>query len=213
MISWLFSSLREVFASMRARNADAEVGYTLYTREKGPICYEFRLFPWSWNNISRESFYRQLFSSFIRWYWQSARRYEADQASVGLQLPPRRPLTQLTESNTAEFSRDLDERDINGDMRSIVLFGVDPQACPGSSLQVWLKDALKEFLEHEQGPLWLVIVQIGDCNQEQIFVTHAPPAPVQALLRVWGVADRPPRWVRRYRALGVAQLEYLRSLD
>ncbi|MEM4302173.1 MAG: hypothetical protein QW570_08740 [Candidatus Caldarchaeum sp.] len=116
-------------------------------------------------------------------------------------------MTQLTEWKVNEFSRDLEERDISGDMRSIELFGVDPRASPEPSLEMWLRDILKQFLEREQGPLWLVAVQIGDCNREQVFVTHRPPEPVQTLLRAWGVGDRRPERVRRYSALGVVKLE------
>ncbi|MCS7168930.1 MAG: hypothetical protein NZ914_15045 [Gemmatales bacterium] len=186
------------------------VQYTLYTRERGPICYEFKLFPWC---RLRERFFRQLFGSSLRWYWESARGCDPEPASVELGLPEKRPLTLLTEATTQEFVKDLEERDLDDDMRCIVLYGVDPQASPGASLASWMRAALQEFLQQESGPLWLVAVQIGDLNYELVFVPHEPAPPVRELLRVWGVWDTPPYRVRRYRSLGVAQLEYMRPPD
>jgi hypothetical protein len=206
-MGWLLSNLKKLLGSLGCRGTEkTRVGieYTLYTREKGPICYSFPLFPW---RTSRDTFFQQLFTSSLRWFWESARGYDPSPASAGLGLPKKRALTALTESNTNEFIRDLEERDLNDDMRFIALYGVDPKACPGSSLRVWLHDALQDFLRWEQGPLWLVVIQVGDCNDELVFVTHTPPAPVQTLLQAWRVADRAPRWVRPYRALGVVKLE------
>lgn len=182
----------------------AEMEYTLYTRDKGPICYEFALFPWY---TSGEQFLQQVLHSFLRWYWESSRRYDPNPVFAQLGLPARRGLTPLTKASTEEFMRDLKERDLNEDMRFIALYGVDPTSSPSSSITVWLHDAIEDFLRNEQGPLWLVAIQTGDCNYEQVYVTHEPPAPVQELLRAWGVADKQPRWVRRYRSLGVAKLE------
>lgn len=204
---WLLSYLKKVLGSIGCRlpgDTGAGSEYTLYTREKGPICYEIRLFCW---DAPAERFLEQVLRSSVRWYWESSRRYEPNAVSAQLGLPANRGVTLLTEASADEFMQDLKERDVSGDMRFIVLYGLDPAVSPSSQVTVWLHDALQEFLRKEQGPLWMVIIQIGDCNYEQVFVTHAPPAPILELLRAWGIADRPPRWVRRYRALGVAKLE------
>lgn len=204
---WLITYLRKLLGSFGYRGTKKTgpgMEYTLYTREKGPICYEFPLFPW---DSPGESFLQQLLHSSLSWYWESERRYDPDPTSAELGLPATRYLTPLTEVSADEFMRDLKERDLNGDMRFIALYGTDPRASPSSTICVWLHEAIEDFLRDEQGPLWLVAIQIGDCNYELVYVTHTPPAPVQELLRAWGVGDRQPRWVRRYRSLGVAKLE------
>ncbi len=209
-MEWLLSYLRKFMGGFRCRETEksgARNECTLYTREKGPICYEFALFPWY---TPGEQFLQQLFCSSLRWYWESSRRYDPDPEYAQLGLPATRGLTPLMEASADEFMRDLKERDLNGDMRFIALYGLDPTASPSTSITVWLHEVIGEFLRNEQGPLWLVAIQIGDCDYEQIFVTHAPPAPVQELLRAWGVVDKPPHRVRPYRALGVAKLEAYR---
>jgi hypothetical protein len=185
-------------------HSGAEKEYTLYTRTQGPLCYELPLFCWQ---VPSDTFFEQLFGSSLQWYWESARRYDSSPTTSALGLPATRPLTPLTETNTDEFKKDLQERDLNDDMRFIGLYGVDPNVRPDSPLSAWLHKALQEFMRFEQGPLWIVVIQIGDCNEELVYTTHTPPDPVLGLLRVWGVEGKAPRRVLPYHRLWLAKLE------
>lgn len=204
-MNWL-SFLRKILCprSVEPYPAEGEMEYTLYTRTHGPICYELPLFRWE---VPSDTFFKQLLGSSIHWYWKSARRYDPSPTSAGLGLPAERPLTHLTQANVDEFKKDLQERDLNDDMRFIALYGVDPNVHPCSPLSTWLHKALQEFMRFEQGPLWIVVIQIGDCNEELVYTTHTPPDPVLALLRVWGVEGKAPRRVLPYHRLWLAKLE------
>jgi len=210
-MGWLLSKLKKFLEHLKCE-PELE-GYTLYTREKGPICYQIHLFLCNGSAYPSfpQLFTQQLLSSGLRWYWESNRRWDPAPEYAGLGLPKVRDLTALTEATADEFARDLQEHDLDGDMRNIVLYGIDPSACPGSEFHTWLRNAFQEFLTNEQGPLWLVVYKMGDDLCGQVFVTHTPPPPVQALLQAWGVLGTKPRRVCPYRWLGVAMLEYLVS--
>lgn len=116
-MSRFFEKAMAFFRCKRLHQSETGLEYTLYTREKGVICYEFPLFPRPWRSSHDvflqqcDTFLQHLLRSGVRWYWESARQYDPAPEYAALGLPAMRPVTVLTEANLEEFARDLEELD------------------------------------------------------------------------------------------------------
>jgi len=181
----------------------------LYSRERGPVCYEIPLFGEEHTLGERT---RQLLSSGLDWHWVSARARAADGPSERPSLPETRELTPLTPESVASLVADLKERDIDGYGRTVLLAGAEP-ARPDAAPAAAFEEALRAFSERGDGPVRIVVVQIGDSPAEHVFVPHQPPAQVVQLLRSWRILPNAPGKIRPYDELRLASLESaLRSM-
>ncbi len=162
-----------------------------FTREAGPICYELPVFGDPAAGVAR------LTGSPFVWYWESARRERpAPFAS--------RRLERLDES-AARLLEALAHRDADELGLFVAAYGVHADAAPVRDAAT-ITDHLRDFAAARQGPLEVVIVQLGDAPEEHLFVDRHPSPAAGELLRRLGADERPWRDVP-YRRLGLAALE------
>jgi hypothetical protein len=182
-----------------------------YLRDKGVICYELPLLFVPEKGGFQTRVVSELIASGMDWFWTSEQTSPVSEHSLVRDLPPIRPLTQLSESNQGELVRDFGERNVDGYGRHIVLIGVDS----GSDNMVRegsrFREALRTFDTEETGPIRMIILQENDGNENEVYVPHAPTASVAALIRGWGVNPVAIGWwhKRKYNRLGVIQLQRL----
>jgi hypothetical protein len=182
---------------------------TLYVRDHGVICVEASILG---SDAAIAELPRQLLSSGMAWYWESARREAPREDHVSLGLPDERSLTALTDQSGALLVADLRERDRDGYGRSLALFGLDAEhRAAGGSREGW-RAVLREFATHETGPVRIVLVQPGDANEDYVFVPHVPAAATRVLLERWSIQPDAAHDRRPYRRLGIMQLEGLSFL-
>lgn len=182
----------------------------VYIRNRGPICYEVPLFD---NHALLAELPRQLLSSDLSWCWESMRLGPMASTSDVPDLPPKRPVTQLTLGNAASLIGDFRERNIDGYGRFVAIFGVDPDTVVTLLDEARLRSALYNYSTQEEGPIRIVLIQIGDQINDYIFVPHRPIEPVSRLLETWGIHPAAVYKTRRYKKLGVVTLESLYGLS
>jgi hypothetical protein len=107
-------------------------------------------------------------------------------------------MTQLTAENTALLQNDLRERNIDDYGRAIGIFGVDSTAVSTLLDEAGFRTALQAFSGREEGPIRIVILQIGDHPSDHIFVPHEPCERVKRLLEAWSIGPKTVRQTRRY---------------
>ncbi len=182
-----------------------------YLRDKGVICYEFPLLFVPGKGGFQTRVASELIASGMDWYWTSEQTSPVSERSLVHDLPPIRPLTQLSASNQGELVRDFGERNVNGYCRHIVLIGVDSDSENIVHEGSRLREALRIFDTEETGPIRMLIFQENDGNENEVYVPHAPIASVASLIRSWGVNPIAIGWwhKRKYNRLGVIQLERL----
>ena len=151
-----------------------------------------------------------LFRVELSWLWQSKRVRTV--APGGPQLPEKRSPTLLDEHSASVFLEDALERDVDGYGRFLAVFGVDTNAVPSITDESSLKAALTQFSRTEEGPIRIVIVQIGDSVLEHIFVPHKRIGPVERLFEAWGINESAINWKLSYKTLFLARLESLFKL-
>lgn len=175
----------------------------MYSRPKGAVAYEIHVTP---NREAVIDLSTGLLSSYLRCYWASARSRSLNADSKFVNRAEQTSLTELTVSTKKVFVDDFLERDVDGYGRSAFVLGTDQ----GQSFITMdgLKKALERFADHEEGPIRVVIIQVGD-SPEYVFVPHEPTESVARLLRNWGV-DSPNKITKRpYERLHLVKLESL----
>lgn len=167
----------------------------LYTRKDRPICYET---PVLGKETQISALPGQLLSSGLGWCWESERTdgVASDWAHLG--LPDKRQMTELTAENTALLQNDLRERNVDDYGRAIGIFGGDPEAISTLLDEATFRAALAAFSHREEGPIRIVIVQIGDSPVDDIFVPNQPCERVRKLLETWNIGPHTVRKTRRY---------------
>lgn len=180
---------------------------TRYVRDAGVICYELPVFRGL--EAGETTVVQQLLTRGLHWCWESCRRAEAANVEVVGDLPEKRALTELTTETSATLLADLQEVDTEHDLRFVAVFGVDPGTLGMvmDPYQFHLRQALEHFVRFQQGPIRVVLIQIGDKNEDYVFVPHEPLEPVKKLLEAWGIVPEAAVKNRRYFSLGVASLE------
>ncbi len=152
----------------------------VYLRDKGPICYGV---PVLHRSPPLSGLKTELLTFGLAWFWRSW----GDPRWVYTipDLPIHRELTPLDAATWPLLAADiLTETPIDVAGRHIELFAVAPDAREQARDAAGLRNALLQFAQ-EQGPLQLVIVQLGDQANELVFVRHDPMAPVRKLLQTW----------------------------
>ncbi len=182
---------------------------TAYLRDRGVICYEAPLFD---DQRLLAGIPQQLLSTGLDWYWESARTAEAGDSSQVRNLPPTRPLTQLTHDSVTSLHADLRDRDVDGYGRFVAIVGVDPDTTRSPLDHARLRTALEAFIEREEGPIRIVVCQIGDTPRDYIFAPHDPIEPVRGLLEGWQVIPSAIRKTYPYEKLRTVKLESLFDL-
>lgn len=186
-----------------------------YVREYGPICYEAHVFLAASHGIKvfldlavRVQLLEELLSSGLAWCWKSGRSDPNASSPQSPGRPAYRPMTQLTPNNLPSFTADLEESDIDGCRRWVILVGVDPDAVETLLNPGTFRAALDEFTVRESGPIRVVVTQVGDINHEYVFVPHEPVTSVSLLLQAWGTGPGMTGTIRHYKELRLSQLEY-----
>lgn len=179
-----------------------------YLREEGPICYETEIFDMN-NRLALESLVKEMLSVELSWYWISARARPVPEETQYNFLPEERALTRLDSSSVDSFIDDLSERDEDGYGRFIAVFGFDKNIQSLNPDADQFKFAVNEFLEKEEAPLSLIIVQVGDSPWEHIYVSQTPKPPVKRLFNMWNIQTSAITWERSYKELHIAQVESL----
>ncbi len=154
-----------------------------------------------------EEWTKRLLSVELSWYWESARSGPPEDSSQYTYLPEERSLTLLDMNNVKTFLDDLSERDIDGYARFIAIFGLDVDASPSSLGSAQFRSMVSNFLKHEEGPIRVVVIQIGDSPWEQVYVTHNPIESVRRLLECWEITSSAINRKRPYEQLNTAKLE------
>lgn len=177
---------------------------TYFVRPTGPVCTEAPLF--LERDVTRRNVYA-LLNGELKWYWTS--ELSGDRASGGTPATPSpRPLTALTDATVDALLADLSETDVDGNRRSLTLFGLQQELVDeGSALE--LRAALTEFMAHECGPLAVIINQICDSPWAHIFATHQRTVAARAVLTSIGGDESLASRVRPYSQLYTARLETL----
>ena len=124
-------------------------------------------------------------NSELEWYWSRARSRPVDDRQFASR-PSEVLLTPVNAQSINNLIDDFRERDVDGCGRSIQLIAWDRHADIRSAEA--LRSALDTFTEYEQGPLRMVVIQVGD-SPEYIFVPHDPAESVSDVLEELGVAS------------------------
>ncbi len=180
----------------------------LYIRDKGPICYAVPV-------LHREpplaGLEAELLSSGLAWSWRSW----GDPRWVYTipDLPTDRAVTPLDAATWSLLAADiLAETPIDVTGRHIELFAVAAEAREQSRDAAGLRNALLQFAQ-EQGPLQMVIVQLGDQANELVFVRHNPTEAVRALLETWTSTAPLRAKPYPYKRLNMANFERLFNIS
>jgi hypothetical protein len=181
---------------------------TVYTRSRGPICYEKQLLDMG-NEKTIDELVHQLLVSHLRWYWESSPSHCLPDYYRDHKVPQARPLTCLMINNATALMDDFKEVDLEVYGRFIALFGVDGGELRSDSL----KDALTAFTHAEQGPIRIAITRIEDVRPQYIFVPHNQIEPVRLLLEQWGIMPSNIKNAYLYKRLRLAKLESLYKID
>lgn len=180
----------------------------LYDRPTGVICLETDLFE---NERRLPELLAALPDTGLCWHWSSTRRYPAQPAYAGLDLPASRPWTLLPAGQADALLADFSEMDSNDDRRTLTVAAADVALVEELRSEAVEKQLIAAFAQ-EQPPLRLVMHQLGDSGSAHLFVPHAPVEAIGALLMRWGIdparAERAP-----YRRLRLASLEALFDLE
>lgn len=170
---------------------------TKYSRFNGPICFESNVFGAEENLVALE---KSLPSSELDWFWASASRSIAISDSESKD----RRLTRVDDKSVAQLIADFRERDSDGYGRSIVLMGCE-KGCQLSS-RTELALALEAFTKREEGPLLLLVIQVGD-SPEYVYVPHQFPDSVSTILQEWQVDASDVEKELPYERLNLLKLE------
>ena len=170
-----------------------------YIRDNGPICYEILYF----DRNDLLGFADKLFSVNLDWYWMTNGSGDSwpDNSLAS------RPITKLSPEKLDAFCNDFLERNLSGYNRFISIFGLNKNH--QSFNEEGLNDAIENFSIYEQGPIQIVILQIGDSNYDQIFVPHAIGEQAKKLLESWEITPERIEKKYKYKRLSLATLESL----
>ena len=168
-----------------------------YSHPLGPICFEANLFGAEENLVALEN---SLKGSDLDWFWASAPRpiVNSDRDSK------HRKLARVADKSVPQLIADFRERDSDGYGRSIVLMGCE-KGCRLSSRRE-LALALEAFSKREEGPLLLLVIQVGD-SPEYVYVTHQVPDSVSTILQQWQVNASDVKEELPYEKLNQLKLE------
>jgi hypothetical protein len=177
---------------------------TRYTRDRGAVAWELPLL--GPQGRSPEALVAQLLRCGLAWVWTRERPPAAPEE------PPEActRLTRLTADTAAALVGELEERDPDGYGRFVALVGRRP-ASPGLEAEEDLRRELAAFARDREGAVELVVVQLGDTPDDQVYARRHPSEPAARLLRAWGIPAADAR-ERPYGALGVATLERMFGL-
>lgn len=172
-----------------------------FARDTGPICYELPIF--GSGDESDDAAIDELLGSRLSWLWESAtRERRAAAGSSGS-----RELTSLDAARRPQLVADLRYRDEDRFGRFVALYGVRQAAALSPES---LAEQIGRFAG-ESGPLEAVIVQLGDCPDEYLFVGHEPTPELEALLDALGIGGQ--EWADvPYERLYLASLESIFEL-
>lgn len=175
-----------------------------FLRDQGVICYEIELSDREFNEL-----FQELQASGLVWYWHSQRNYEAAEEWLALNLPEFRDFTLLSYESKRDLQNDFLEGDIGDYGREITLYGFEAGYDPPSTLDItFIREIVKRFIVEEEGPLKIVINQIGDSFVAHLFVPHILDPNVERLLEVWDVLPNADKYkTRAYKHLYLAALE------
>src|SRR5438105_10158036 len=138
-------------------------------RDESPACYHA---PIAYKQQVRLELAHELLSSGLSWYWVSARSRESN-SYENPNLPPKRPLTQLTQDTAADLLNDLGDRTRDDFGRQLVLCGVDPEMEESFLEAANLPVAQEEFVSGK-GPIRILVFVQDDMPYQYIFVPHEP---------------------------------------
>lgn len=181
--------------------------FTIYRRSEGAICYEGHL---PIDPAALETFVRGAMASGLKWFWASARTKPLPEDSLYKHLPEERPLTPLEAKTASSFIADHSERNVDGYLRFIFLLAVSAANVSRISSPEGLSAALEAFAAQKPGPLYVVLVQLGD-SAGLLFV---PPHFAQEDVETAGLFRIPNAQIaktRKYDRLRLARLEVLRK--
>jgi hypothetical protein len=181
---------------------------TAFTRSHGVVCFAV---PLRSNSDILGSMAGALLATGLGWYWESWRDSRTAPDSEVHGLPDRRELTPLTADTAALLLADFTETTVDGDGRSITLYGIEDHASYFTESEA-RSAKLRVFALQEAGPVRMVVAQISDSSDAHVFVPHQPITPIRDLLAQWGVTERAVAKKRPYWALWGAKLEALLGL-
>jgi hypothetical protein len=144
--------------------------------------------------VSPAEFAHQLLSSNLDWYWYSERLQPDADVPDSSDLPDIRPWTQLRADNVGLLTAEIQVWGKSDEGRNVVILGVDPSAVTMPVDEAQIRAALRSFATREEGPVRIVLIQIGDQPQEFLFIPRKSVGPVNSLLETWGIR---PDIVRR----------------
>ena len=161
--------------SLKRRPKITAESYWQGYRIEAPLSYEEEQLPY------------QLLSTNFVWYWSSRWLREVTEVELATGLPVVRPFTRLGEGTVTEMVADLRARDASGDMRTIEWVGVEWEAARGWVDEQPLLESLRMFAREGQGPVQIVVSELGDAVYAEIFLPKHVPLPVQQVLSLFGL--------------------------
>jgi hypothetical protein len=170
----------------------------LFTRDHGAIAVGVALFH---RRMSPTSAAECFLRMGLSWWWES-HSLERDSAAR-----KERGWTQLKRETVPVFVGDLLERDVDSYNRFVALIGTDTEVRDEQ-----LRAEMSAFDSGVESKILVIIVQVGDQDNELVFIRPPPPAPIRHLLRQTDV-DLDTAKVHPYKRLGVLQLSSLFQLS
>jgi hypothetical protein len=187
-------------------NASKEARVTLFERAYGPVGWQAAIVDPS----NADEFVLGLLGSQLAWFWESAAHVAWP--DFRWREPQQRSFTLLTPEHSQLLVEDLRETDPDCNGRYVGLVGVDAGAQTELSGEAALKASLLRYAEAEAAPVRLVLVRIGDCPEQYIFVPHDLPSQTQSVLLRWGLDAHRPLSRAPYRRLHSVALESVFNL-
>ncbi|OGW26082.1 MAG: hypothetical protein A2X59_10870 [Nitrospirae bacterium GWC2_42_7] len=174
-----------------------------YTRDQGPVCYGISLF----DQYSLSDSISKMLSINIDWYWMTYTSREAWPDNISAI----RTITKLNSENLDVFSNDFLERGLDGYGKFIAVFGLNKNS--ESLNEDCFQDTIEKFAIYEQGPIQIVVIQLGDSPYEHVFIPHVIGEPTKRLLELWEITPEKIEKKYKYNRLKLAKLESIFNIS
>ncbi len=178
----------------------------LFTRDKGPVCWEIPLF--DVDDAELDSRVSSFLSAPLEWLWESDRHQPPAPDWANRHLPSKRRLARLDKNMPSLLATDLRERTIDGVGRNVFLYALAPEIMETPDDKS-LANAISDFVTSDAGPIGAVVVQMGDQNDAHLFLRPRDASGLKRHLRSLQFHLDKPSKVVPYWRLGVIALEAL----